>query len=132
MMCEFCGGNDELIMTGDICVCLKCRETMPNCKCKCGILYFDQHEEGFFCDKCGDIMNICKRCDSANTKLVNWCVNSDRKENDYKLFSADYPTKNINKPFEAIYDGEGFYIDDSTIFYWKCLDCNTEFFSCCD
>jgi hypothetical protein len=100
-------------------------------------------EEGYFCMQCGNITNICEFCD-GNTpmQLLNYYYGDEYNDSGEQAqlsrseLSATFPPANAGKPFRGILsssdDGSFYYIDDQTVFWWKCLDCGKEYSSCCD
>lgn len=100
--------------------CFKCQNITQGCN------------EGYFCDKCGSIANLCHDCHGP-MKLLNYYWEWQDSEQ-YNNFSAIYPPENVGKEFRALNDeGDDFdYIDDQTRFYWRCDKCNLEEITDCD
>lgn len=107
-------------MDYDTIPCFKCQNMMDGCN------------EGYLCDKCGDIYNLCNVCHGP-MKLLNFYWSWQDQEQ-YDNFSATFPSENVGKEFRApIDENEGFYyIDDQTRFYWRCDKCKLEAITDCD
>lgn len=104
-------------------------DTIPCSSCD-GIM--DECNEGYYCDNCGMICNLCNDCRKP-MKLLNFCWNW-KDINQYNNFSATYPPENVGKEFKSLKDdGDDFYyIDDQTRFYWRCEECDLEETTECD
>lgn len=74
-------------MDYDTIPCFKCQNMMDGCN------------EGYLCDKCGDIYNLCNVCHGP-MKLLNFHWEW-RDQEQYDNFSAISPSENVGKEFRA-------------------------------
>ncbi len=108
----------------------------PCIYCKDGIM--ESGMEGFFCMNCGHIINLCEKCPSlSQMKLLNFYYSSENKNEDEDIrekFSELYPIENVGKEYIGLiseYNNGSYYVDDQTLFMWKCIDCgNVEITEC--
>jgi hypothetical protein len=98
--------------------CFKCQNITEGCN------------EGYSCDKCGSIANLCHACHEP-MKLLNFYWGW-RDQNQYDSFSAVYPADNVGKEFIASKDEEGNFYYEQAQFYWKCDKCKFEEITDCD
>jgi len=96
--------------------------------------YMEHGEEGYFCMCCGNIINFCEQC-RTSMNLLNFFWGWANEE-EYDSFSSTFPVVNVGKEYTGIKsDTPGDlrrYINDGTLFYWKCTSCDQETISHCD
>jgi len=118
-MCKNCN-VEYMVDLYDFIKCINCED---------GIM--EHHEEGWTCETCYTITNFCREC-NIQTNLVNWHVRDDEKIEG--LFCEFHPTGNVNKPYKPKYCDiyKHFYVDETTLFCWKCPYCNDIVITNCD
>ena len=84
--------------------------------CVCGE-FVENTEQGFVCTKCARTYAQCDECVPKIVwcKLTNWTLNYDSE------------ATLLNPPYELYMEDGEKYIDDETVFMYKCLECNCEF-----
>ncbi len=86
-------------------------------------------EEGYICFNCCSCFEFCYWCPSLNPmKLIKWetSIDNDTDNENYKI---ENEMKVYEPPYMLNKDG---FIDDSTRFYYECIDCHRVSVSECD
>ncbi|AMQ10980.1 hypothetical protein [Brazilian marseillevirus] len=88
-------------------------------------------EEGYVCEDCNRIYNLCSKCGVVAKFLFLYVVCKDRDDYDKNMELMDYRGKNVllqNKTRGLMYADCGPYSDTVQLF-WKCDTCDECFSS---